>query len=192
MFIVTSLVGYDVVVYGYAFRGHWMWINNVFINSNTMKDNRFAYLIWKDYNCQGWATFSELMGSGSTFTQDQITIINNYAASGPTTDPWGNAHAFVNFLNSNNQFNRGAYTAIMSESQYCIPSGYMCLVNRNFHSQNPFGGLNEGSLFVFQTRTISAWSSLIIHLFITNQSNSWKWCSIRYLLEWNERLFRSF
>lgn len=41
----------DVVLYGYAFRSHWIWLNNY----GTTKR---SYVIWKDYNCQSWADIS--------------------------------------------------------------------------------------------------------------------------------------
>lgn len=35
------------VLYGYAFRGHWLWFND-YTNTATV-------IIWKDYNCDLWA-----------------------------------------------------------------------------------------------------------------------------------------
>ena len=58
--------GFDTVLYGYAFRNHWMWINSVPISGTTT--SVLAYVIWKDYNCQTWSTVSNLLGSSKTFT----------------------------------------------------------------------------------------------------------------------------
>jgi hypothetical protein len=44
----------DSVVYGYAFRDHWMWINGFQMDDGTF----VSFIIWKDYNCNGWATIN--------------------------------------------------------------------------------------------------------------------------------------
>lgn len=43
--ILRQAAGYDSVVYGYAFRDHWMWINGVAVPET------LSYIIWKDFNC---------------------------------------------------------------------------------------------------------------------------------------------
>lgn len=37
-------MNFDGVLYGYAFRGHWFWING-------LGYNHYSIIIWKDYNC---------------------------------------------------------------------------------------------------------------------------------------------
>lgn len=51
--IYTKNINYlsDTVVYGYAFTGHWMWLNNY-------GDDHLSYVIWKDYNCGKYVTLS--------------------------------------------------------------------------------------------------------------------------------------
>lgn len=44
----------DVVLYGYAFRDHWMWYNGYIDPS--IEGFSFSFVIWKDYNCQGFKT----------------------------------------------------------------------------------------------------------------------------------------
>lgn len=35
-----------MVLYGYAFKNHWMWLSN-FVESHSV-------VLWKDYNCDTW------------------------------------------------------------------------------------------------------------------------------------------
>lgn len=70
---------FEVVLYGYAFRDHWMWINAVMIPSG---DRALAYIIWKDYNCHTWKTVGEAKASSSTFTSEQLSVISSYSFSG--------------------------------------------------------------------------------------------------------------
>jgi hypothetical protein len=44
----------DTVVYGYAFRDHWMWYNGFVMDDG----NYVSFIIWKDYNCDGWASIN--------------------------------------------------------------------------------------------------------------------------------------
>ena len=46
---------YDVVLYGYAFRDHWMWYNDYRVG-----DKIYSFVIWKDYNCDpnNWVQLS--------------------------------------------------------------------------------------------------------------------------------------
>ena len=49
----TSAPAYnDVVLYGYAFRNHWMWFNGY--TDSRIASASFSFVIWKDYNCQVW------------------------------------------------------------------------------------------------------------------------------------------
>lgn len=151
--IAKSPANYDTIVYGYAFRNHWMWINGVSIHSDTT--NVLAYIIWKDYNCQAWSVFSGLLTSISTFTEDQRIDMYTYAFSGVETDVWGAAYAFVEFLNAKSSFSSGAYTVVMSQYATAIIRGYVCVVNKNYSSVKNIqasGSDTYGSYFLFQTR----------------------------------------
>ena len=68
--IVKSLVTFDTILYGYAFNNHWMWINGIAI-PNSMAGDSVTYLIWKDYNCQNWASLTNLTIAGTTLTNTQ-------------------------------------------------------------------------------------------------------------------------
>ena len=46
---VKTIASSDTVVYGYAFREHWMWYNGF-----KLLNNVYSFVIWKDYNCQNW------------------------------------------------------------------------------------------------------------------------------------------
>lgn len=44
---------HDAVVVGYAYNNHWMWQSGYTYNGNS-----YSFIIWKDYNCKTWNTFS--------------------------------------------------------------------------------------------------------------------------------------
>jgi hypothetical protein len=44
---------FDAVLVGYAFNNQWMWHNGYALNGNL-----YSFVIWKDYNCKTWNTFS--------------------------------------------------------------------------------------------------------------------------------------
>jgi hypothetical protein len=44
---------FDAVLVGYAFNDQWMWHSGYSYNGNF-----YAFVIWKDYNCKTWNTFS--------------------------------------------------------------------------------------------------------------------------------------
>lgn len=68
---------FDTVVYGYAFRDHWMWYNGFKRND----DKYTSFVIWKDYNCLGnW--FSGYQATGTvTFTGSASSAITTTMAS---------------------------------------------------------------------------------------------------------------
>ena len=43
---------WDTVLYGYAFRQHWMWYNGYTVAGSSGK--YYSFVIWKDYNCVAW------------------------------------------------------------------------------------------------------------------------------------------
>lgn len=48
--LVTEKLGFDAILYGYAFRNQWMWYNgvpNTYLSSRTI-----TLIVWKDYNCR--------------------------------------------------------------------------------------------------------------------------------------------
>lgn len=49
VFTIKTIASIDAILYGYAFRNHWMWYNG-YIVQGTILD----FVIWKDYNCHTW------------------------------------------------------------------------------------------------------------------------------------------
>lgn len=78
LFAQLSTLTVDFVVFGYAFRFHWMWHNNYM---------GFSIVIFKDYNCEEWREFDSLTftdgNSGDTWVDNYINYIN------PRAQPWG-------------------------------------------------------------------------------------------------------
>lgn len=47
--LISQSLGVDTVksvVYGYAFKEHWLWLNDYTV--------KISVIIWKDYNCDSW------------------------------------------------------------------------------------------------------------------------------------------
>jgi hypothetical protein len=65
VFTINSPASSDAVVYGYAFNGHWMWYNSFTINEFNLN-----FVIWKDYNCQGW----QKVGYGNSLASGFFSI----------------------------------------------------------------------------------------------------------------------
>ena len=76
--LAKSVQPYDTVLYGYAFRDHWVWINGVAVPSTT---KIISYLIWKDYNCNGWKSLTTMKASSSTFLFPLLLLATNKAPS---------------------------------------------------------------------------------------------------------------
>jgi hypothetical protein len=78
----------DSVLYGYAFRDHWMWYNGLLVDDGQC----VSFIIWKDYNCVGWITYNDNLDDPSTFdgaTTNLIkSAITNFAPQVDTTDIW--------------------------------------------------------------------------------------------------------
>jgi len=57
VFVVVQTEASDTVVYGYAFKSHWLWRNNVRFSSAVVplfvhpNGKNIGLIIWKDYNC---------------------------------------------------------------------------------------------------------------------------------------------
>jgi hypothetical protein len=110
----------DSVLYGYAFRDHWMWFNGY-----AMDDGYYVgFIIWKDYNCLAWNTIRELdFSADTTFDATTNALITaaftNFKSHATYGNVWVTAEDFVAFLiNSNAAFQGSdkAFTLIMSES----------------------------------------------------------------------------
>lgn len=57
VFVVVQSEASDTVVYGYAFRDHWLWRNNIRFNPSSgpafihPTGKNIGLIIWKDFNC---------------------------------------------------------------------------------------------------------------------------------------------
>lgn len=110
-----TILPHDTILYGYAFRNHWMWINGIPIPSST---STLAYVIWKDYNCQRWATISDIRGKTTTFTSSQQQLLSTKVSELLTytsiQDNWKAAYDFLTVVASDSLMSSGAYSIIFS------------------------------------------------------------------------------
>lgn len=155
--IVKSPVTHNSVLYGYAYKEHWIWINGVTIPGDTT--NSLTYIIWKDYNCQTWSTVANLVSQGSTFTSDQNSALTGFNFASVGSDVWDHAYRFVNHVQANSVMSSGAYSIIMSTHANANIRGRFCVVNRNYKLRTylyapngPSGLFIAGTYFLFQTR----------------------------------------
>ena len=146
--IVKTLAGYDSVVYGYAYKDHWMWINGVAISGDSSKE--LAYIIWKDYNCNTWSKINTIFGKVTNLPSDQLAAINAYAFTGLQADIWGKAHIFIEQLST--QFNTVAFSGIFSQDSSALFYGYICYVNGKATIRTQLESQQIGAAFLFWTR----------------------------------------
>jgi hypothetical protein len=85
-YVAGSFNGFfgDTVVYGYAYKTHWMWFNGYLMDDG----NSVGFIIWKDYNCDTWTTVNSNTLNGNTFTSytgaEQLAFsngLNQYPSS---------------------------------------------------------------------------------------------------------------
>lgn len=70
-------------MYGYAFRDHWIWLNEY-------SDMKLSVVIWKDYNCHTWVGL-DVPGSLSSARANAFhTYITTSLNTTPALydDPW--------------------------------------------------------------------------------------------------------
>lgn len=120
--VVVYLYGstnYDSLVYGYAFRGHWIWLNGYAM----IDGNYVTFIIWKDYNCVSWITlnygwYSQPNTSwGDSTTLAIKTILTHYLAVMKKEEIWLSASGFIPLFMASDPNLSGdkAYTIIMSQ-----------------------------------------------------------------------------
>lgn len=89
---------YDTVLYGYAFNNHWMWYSNyTSVPGTYITGGYISFVIWKDYNCQGWKTVGK-NGQGSklpNLAQIKSAMIK---FAYPMSDLWNAAKFFSDKL----------------------------------------------------------------------------------------------
>jgi hypothetical protein len=142
--VVYIIVGNngDSVLYGYAFRDHWMWYNGLLLDSG----NYVSFIIWKDYNCITWYTINSNDASHSTFDSATNTLIYNALvaySTGRLTDIWWTAVDLIESIIASNSAFQGtdkAYTIIVSQSYGARFFGRVCA--KYYHSYT--SGVNIG------------------------------------------------
>ena len=160
---LTSISSSDAVLYGYAFRDHWMWYNN-YPNGEYI----LGFVIWKDYNCDRWLSLGDSSYQYSGLSSDQVGQINN-AISAITAqwnvNIWIAAANFMESLTSLSDFSGSdkAFSVVMSEnydqtyfySRLCVKSSNFFYLGVDLLNQ-PIGvdggNNNWGNLLLFQTR----------------------------------------
>lgn len=156
--LISGEVGYDTILYGYAFRNQWMWHNGITIPGYAFVE--YAIIVWKDYNCQTWSQLPELMNQ-MTFTTNQVNLIKAETAKVTsdqiTNNIWGAAHTLVTAIEQKSDFLTGGYTIIMGQRNSYSAFGYICMVSGHFYDSGfdyPYGiaGNSQGRYFLFETR----------------------------------------
>ncbi len=123
----------DTVLYGYAFREHWMWYNGFRLSGNV-----YSFVIWKDYNCQDWGTVGAIQKGATDFTtEEQTQIKNSINSSADKSDIWLIAKTFMNSLKSQTLFkgDSTAYSLVLSQDNTSTSYyGRICMVkNRHIY-----------------------------------------------------------
>lgn len=158
----------DIILYGYGFNDHWMWDNSYKLNEGYS----VSFIIWKDYNCIKWVSFSQNGISPSSvqksYSEDIagiiMQIIFNPGQDLHMNEVWKSAQAIVNQLNSNSTVSQHlatdrAFTVILSQSAYTIFNLRACFKDYILANNQPgsFGGKDAdggtwGTAFVMQMR----------------------------------------
>ena len=60
------------MVFGYAFRFHWMWHNDY---------RGFSIIVYKDYNCEEWRTYDSLTSPSSDNNASWATTTSGFISS---------------------------------------------------------------------------------------------------------------
>lgn len=137
---------FDAILYGYAFRDHWMWINGLSLLSFSNPSSTITYygtiLIWKDYNCKGWLTLNVLSDNQGTFTSNPNTAINDFMSNYAPIygEIWDVAWKAVTYLETSATDFKGdhAYTMVASQGINCYYFGQVCASNYYAKTINPF------------------------------------------------------
>jgi hypothetical protein len=158
---VTDKSNSDSVVYGYAFRDHWMWYNGYL-----MDDGKYvSFIIWKDYNCNGWASINSnkiatMPSSGiNTFPPETNSLVYSFINSWGTEqsdDPWGVSVSLITQLQNFDaafQGNDKAYTIIVSQSYYARYFAKVCALGYIYYMGYSIGSQTFwGKVMLLQMR----------------------------------------
>lgn len=136
---LTDKSNSDTVLYGYAFRDHWFWLNGVQMNDGYY----VGFVIWKDYNCYAWYSFNPNSAStplSSYNTADatgiyKTTIQPVYNAAVPNLQPgnvWDSAYKLNGAYLTNPSTSSLAFTMIASESNKAKYYARFCAKQYNY------------------------------------------------------------
>lgn len=148
----------DAVLYGYAFRDHWLWYNGYLLSGGVYT---MSFLIWKDYNCLKWmnlgdsATYTDydiLSATGFYITALQPVVSASYSLNPKGTNIWQAAYNLGNLLATDPKTSSKAFTIIGSEQSMSL-FGRVCATN--FCYTSVIGGAIGsfwGSSYILQMR----------------------------------------
>ena len=71
IYYFTDGNNYDAVLYGYAFNGHWFWLNGFLLSGSY-----YSFIIWKDYNCVKWYTYNNADANNAVSSFSSIILSN--------------------------------------------------------------------------------------------------------------------
>jgi hypothetical protein len=160
---ITDGTNSDSVVYGYAFRDHWMWYNGFLMNDGYY----VSFIIWKDYNCIISSTIdsnslaSNLANSFDVTTQNAIysgVAAYSVSASSNYLDIWSTAYGVIPYLINFDSTFQGdkAYTVIMSQSNNVRYYASFCAKSFYYNTQLNIGYPNTdhrwGKMILLQMR----------------------------------------
>jgi hypothetical protein len=89
----------DTILYGYAFKDHWLWYNGF-----KMNDGKYlGFIVWKDYNCQTYISYkgyAQTVRNSFTSTDQTVldTALTTVKANWRWDDPWKAAFSYVDYL----------------------------------------------------------------------------------------------
>jgi hypothetical protein len=134
--LIQNSANYDNVVYGYAFRDHWLWVNG--LNNEGVY---YGIILWKDYNCntytslahEGFVAGGIVYSSFDTATKASIESgISAKASTNSYNDIW-NAAFDIPYVSPNT-----ASTYIVSQDRTAKYYARVCIVNHHLNT-NPVG-----------------------------------------------------
>lgn len=139
------------VVYGYAFREHWVWINKMRMMGSGSDYSAYSVILWKDFNCHTWVTHSswDLKYPTSTKKTALEGIIQGLATSNTTfyTDPWLFAYTSVGLVQKS--YPEEAYSIVLLPeggdyfSRVCVfndtnAAGEQIVDNKGLFTDSPY------------------------------------------------------
>lgn len=145
----------DSVLYGYAFRDHWFWYNGY----KTTDGTQYAFIIWKDYNCDpsNWVSYNSLFGSASS-NYDQTTngaltmgLASLKVNTNHMSNVWQYGKILLDYFEGSSLFSNAAWTVLLSEDAMTYYFGRFC-AKKYFKSSYSLDNTNYGTYLILQMR----------------------------------------